>query len=101
LINRGGEKISPREVDEVLLRHPQVEQDVAFALPQAILGEEVAAAVIVAGDSPTERELRDFARTYLAPFKVPRRVVFVDEIPEGPTGKLQRIGLAERLGHAE
>jgi oxalate---CoA ligase len=98
LINRGGEKISPREVDEVLLRHPQVEQAVAFALPHSILGEEVAAAVIVAGDAPTEGELRDFARVYLAPFKVPRRVVFVDEIPQGPTGKLQRIGLAQRLG---
>ena len=98
LINRGGEKISPREVDEVLLSHPRVEQAVAFALPHAVLGEEVAAAVIIAGDAPTERELRDFARSHLAPFKVPRRIVFVDEIPNGPTGKLQRIGLAKRLG---
>ncbi len=98
IINRGGEKISPLEVDNVLLRHPAVEQAVAFGLPHEKLGEEVAAAVVLAdGASTTEGELRDFAAKHLADFKVPRTIVIVDEIPKGPTGKLQRIGLAERL----
>jgi acyl-CoA synthetase (AMP-forming)/AMP-acid ligase II len=99
IINRGGEKISPREVDEVLLRHPAVKQVVAFAMPHPRLGEEVAAAVILApGASATERELRDYAAEHLADFKVPRKIVIVEAIPLGPTGKLARIGLAEKLG---
>jgi acyl-CoA synthetase (AMP-forming)/AMP-acid ligase II len=101
LINRGGEKISPREVDEALLDHPAVAQAVAFALPHPALGEEVAAAVVLAaGASATERELREHVATRLADFKVPRQVVFLPELPKGPTGKLQRIGLADRLGLA-
>jgi acyl-CoA synthetase (AMP-forming)/AMP-acid ligase II len=99
IINRGGEKVSPREVDEVLLEHPAVAQAVAFALPHDRLGEEVAAAIVLAeGHEASERELRDYAGERLAPFKVPRKWVFVDEVPKGPTGKLQRIGLAEQLG---
>ncbi|HXH20687.1 MAG TPA: acyl--CoA ligase [Dehalococcoidia bacterium] len=99
LINRGGEKVSPREVDEVLLLHPAVAQAVAFALPHERLGEEVAAAVVLAdGASVGERELREHAASHLADFKVPRKIVIVPEIPKGPTGKLQRIGLAEKLG---
>jgi acyl-CoA synthetase (AMP-forming)/AMP-acid ligase II len=99
LINRGGEKVSPREVDEVLLTHPAVAQAVAFALPHDRLGEEVAAAVVLAGGATAgERELREHAARHLADFKVPRRIVFVSEIPKGPTGKLQRIGLAAKLG---
>jgi acyl-CoA synthetase (AMP-forming)/AMP-acid ligase II len=101
IINRGGEKISPREVDEVLLDHPAVAQAVTFALPHDTLGEEVGAAVVLhAGEVASERELRGFAGSRLADFKVPRRIVFVDEIPKGATGKLQRIGLAARLGLA-
>ncbi len=99
IINRGGEKISPREVDEVLLDHPAVIQAVTFAMPHDKLGEDVAAALVVSDRSAvTESDIRDFARNRLADFKVPRRVVFLDEIPKGPTGKLQRIGLAEKLG---
>ena len=101
IINRGGEKISPREIDEVLIRHAAVEQCVAFALPHDLLGEEVAAAVVLAaGAELSERAARAFVAQQLADFKVPRRVVFLDEIPKGSTGKLQRIGLAERLGLA-
>ena len=101
IINRGGEKISPREIDEVLIRHEAVEQCVAFALPHDLLGEEVAAAVVLAvGAELSEREARAFVAEELADFKVPRRVVFLDEIPKGPTGKLQRIGLAQQLGLA-
>jgi acyl-CoA synthetase (AMP-forming)/AMP-acid ligase II len=99
IINRGGEKVSPREVDEVLMDHPAVAQAVTFAMPHPKLGEEVAAAVVLReGKSTSERDLRDFAAARLADFKVPRKVVFLDEIPKGATGKLQRIGLAERLG---
>lgn len=99
IINRGGEKISPREVDEVLLDHPGVVQAVTFAMPHEKLGEEVAAAIVLGeGTQVSERELREFAGSRLARFKVPRRVVFLDAIPKGPTGKLQRIGLAEKLG---
>lgn len=99
IINRGGEKISPREVDEVLLDHPAVQQAVTFAMPHPKLGEEVAAAVVLrAGAAVEERELRAFAGERLANFKVPRKIVIVDEIPKGATGKLQRIGLAEKLG---
>jgi len=101
IINRGGEKIAPREVDEALLDHPAVAQAVTFALPHEKLGEEVAAAVVLRdGRSATEAELRAFVASKLADFKVPRRIVFLAEIPKGPTGKQQRIGLARRLGLA-
>ena len=101
IINRGGEKISPREVDEVLMDHPAVAQVVTFAMPHDKLGEEVAAAAVLRdGQELTERELRDFASERLADFKVPRRILFLEEIPKGATGKLQRIGLAEKLGLA-
>ena len=98
-INRGGEKFSPLEVDEVLSSHPAVAQALTFAMPHEKLGEEVAAAVVLReGAMATERELRDFCETKLAHFKVPRKVVLLTEIPKGATGKLQRIGLAAKLG---
>ncbi|WP_198371781.1 acyl--CoA ligase [Roseomonas rosulenta] len=99
LINRGGEKVSPLEVDGVLSGHPAVAQALTFAIPHAKLGEEVGAAVVLReGMECSERELRDFAAQHLADFKVPRKVVFLPEIPKGATGKLMRIGLAEKLG---
>jgi acyl-CoA synthetase (AMP-forming)/AMP-acid ligase II/acyl carrier protein len=98
LINRGGEKITPREIDEVLLDHPGVEQALAFAIPDEALGEVVGAAVVLRDPNLTEAELRRFAALRLSDFKVPSRIVFLAEIPKGPTGKLQRIGLAEKLG---
>jgi len=101
IINRGGEKIAPREVDDVLQAHPAVAQVVTFAMPHDKLGEDVAAVVVLAeGKEATERELRDFAAEKLADFKVPRTITFVEEIPKGATGKLQRIGLAQKLGLA-
>lgn len=97
-INRGGEKISPLEVDEVLLGHPAVAEAITFAIPHDALGEEVGAAVVVEpGQEVTERDLRSYLSDHLAAFKVPRRIVFVPEIPKGATGKVQRIGLADRL----
>ena len=99
LINRGGEKVSPLEVDEVVMDHPAVQQVVTFAIPHDKLGEEVGAAIVLReGETATERDIRDFAAKRLADFKVPRKVVFLAEIPKGATGKLQRIGLAEKLG---
>jgi acyl-CoA synthetase (AMP-forming)/AMP-acid ligase II len=101
IINRGGEKISPREVDEILMDHPSVQQVVVFAMPHEKLGEEVAAAVVLReGAQVDEKQLREFCSQRLAAFKVPRKIVFLEQIPLGATGKLQRIGLAEKLGLA-
>jgi acyl-CoA synthetase (AMP-forming)/AMP-acid ligase II len=98
IINRGGEKVSPREVDEVLLEHPDVAQVVTFALPHPSLGEDVAAAVVRRPNAAADPDaLRAFVAKRLAPFKVPGTIVLIDKIPKGPTGKLQRIGLASLL----
>jgi acyl-CoA synthetase (AMP-forming)/AMP-acid ligase II/acyl carrier protein len=98
IINRGGEKIAPREIDEVLLLHPAVKQAVVFGMPHPSLGEDVAAAVVLReGQTVSMQELRRFASTRLAAFKVPGLIVIVQEIPKGATGKIQRIGLAEKL----
>lgn len=93
MINRGGEKISPREIDEALLAHPAVAEAVAFGLPHAVWGEEVAAAVVLRGDAE-ERDLRRHCRELLADFKCPRRVFVVDAIPRTATGKIQRRAVA-------
>jgi len=107
VINRGGEKVSPREVEEVLLEHPAVAQAVAFAAPNVELGEDVAAAVVLhkprerSEDGSLEIELRGFVAKRLTSVKVPRQIVVVEKIPVGPTGKPQRIGMAAKLGFAE
>jgi oxalate---CoA ligase len=101
IINRGGEKVSPREIDDVLIEHPAIAQVVTFAVPHPKLGEQIGAAIVLAtGHELDEAAVRAFAAERLARFKVPEKVVFVDEIPKGATGKLQRIGLAEKLGLA-
>ena len=102
IINRGGEKISPLEVDEILMDHDAVAQAVTFALPHDKLGEDVAAAIVLRdGTSLSEKALRDFVAQRLAAFKVPRTIIFLEEIPKGATGKVQRIGLAEKLSLPE
>ena len=99
MINRGGEKIAPREVEDVILHHRAVAEAIAFAVPHETLGEDVAVAVVLREKAAaTERELQQFVAAHLAEFKIPRRVVFVDEIPKSATGKPQRAGLAEKLG---
>jgi acyl-CoA synthetase (AMP-forming)/AMP-acid ligase II len=101
IINRGGEKIAPLEVDQALLEHPLVEQAVTFPVANEVLGEEVAAAVVLNSNSDvTETDLREFVSSRLAPFKVPRQVLIVSEIPKGAFGKLQRSRLADLL-HVE
>jgi len=102
IINRGGEKISPREVDDILMDHPAVAQIVTFGIPHEKLGEEVGAAIVLKeGENATEQDIRSFAATRLADFKVPKKIVFLSEIPKGATGKMQRIGLAQKLGLAQ
>jgi acyl-CoA synthetase (AMP-forming)/AMP-acid ligase II/acyl carrier protein len=101
MINRGGEKVIPRRVDEALLQHPAVDQALAFAVPHPTLGEDLAAAVVLRkGASLGEQELRAHAFSALSPHEVPSRILFLVELPRGATGKLQRIGLAERLADA-
>jgi oxalate---CoA ligase len=94
MINRGGEKIAPREIDDVLLQHPAVAEAVAFGVPHSGWGEEVAAAVVLKG-AATEKDLIAFARERLADHKVPRRLFVVEQIPRTPTGKIQRRTVAE------
>ena len=102
IINRGGEKIAPREVDDILLEHPAVAQAVTFAVPHGKLGETVGVAIVLREAMElSENDLRAFVSGRLAAFKVPERIVFLPEIPKGPTGKVQRVGLAQRLGLAE
>src|SRR5207247_6010212 len=101
-LSRGSEKTPPGEVDGVLLAPPAVGQALTFARAHEKLGEEVAVAIVVReGQKVAEQELRNFAAERLTDFKVPRRIVFLEQIPTGPTGKLQRIGLAQRLGLAK
>lgn len=98
LINRGGEKIAPREIDEVLLEFPGVAQAVTFSVPHPRLGEDVAAAVVLKpGVQATERDLRNHSLKRLTTVKVPSRIIVVEEIPKGGTGKVQRIGLHDKL----
>ena len=99
IINRGGEKISPLEVDAVLLRHPSVSKAVTFPVEHPALGEEVAAAVVLRpGASGVEKDLQEFVARELSVAKVPRRIVFVPEIPSDDRGKVRRASLAAQLG---
>jgi acyl-CoA synthetase (AMP-forming)/AMP-acid ligase II len=103
MINRGGEKIIPQEVDEALVAHPAVAEAAVFAVAHQTLGEDMVAAVVLrSGAAASELELRRFAATRLAAFKVPRRIVFLDALPRTVTGKPQRAVLAEqfRIGRA-
>ena len=99
IINRGGEKISPLEVDAKLLAHPEIAQVVCFAVPHSKLGEDIAAAVVLSeGSTMTVRDIKEYASGQLASFKVPSSIVVLEEIPKGATGKIQRIGMAQKLG---
>jgi oxalate---CoA ligase len=100
MINRGGEKVAPSEVDAIMASHPAVLEAVTFAVPHPTLGEAVACAVVLdpSFEAPPQiSELRRFAAAHLARFKVPSRIFIVDEIPRGELGKPQRWLLGERL----
>jgi acyl-CoA synthetase (AMP-forming)/AMP-acid ligase II len=93
LINRGGEKISPYEIEEVLLTHPAVREAAAYPVPDSKYGEQVGAVVVPKGDVEAE-ELIEYCRSRLVAFKVPTRVTILPQIPKGPTGKVQRLTLS-------
>jgi len=97
LINRGGSKVAPLDVDVVLLEHPAVAEAATFGFPHATLGEDIAVAIVLKEAGVTERELRLFAARRLASYKVPSRIVFVTEIPKTALGKVRRLALAERF----
>lgn len=96
LINRGGEKISPREIDEVLLTHPAVAEAVCFGIPDRIYGEDVAAAVVLKAEA-TEKELIAHCRSSLTDFKCPKRIYITEAIPRTATGKIQRRNVAAAM----
>ena len=99
IINRGGEKISPKEIDEILLSHPNVAEAVTFSIKHAKLGEDIGAAlVLIDNQKTTEKDLQEYLKKKIAVFKIPRKILFLDELPKGSTGKVQRLGLAEKLG---
>ena len=98
IINRGGQKVAPTEVEQALLRHPDVVEAAAFAVFHRRLGEDVAAAVVLRQNAKvTAHSLRDFARERLAQFKVPGLIRIVPEIPKGPAGKIKRNELGAAL----
>ena len=98
IINRGGEKISPREVDEALLDHPEIIQAIVFSASHPSLGEDLVAAVVLQEKSQLDaHNIRHFLFKKLPGYKVPSQVLIIDEIPKGSTGKVQRIGLFEKL----
>jgi acyl-CoA synthetase (AMP-forming)/AMP-acid ligase II len=99
IINRGGEKVSPLEIDNILMEHEAIEQVVTFGVKDKLLGEAIGAAIVLKSDEKcSESEIKNYARNHLADFKIPKYICFLNEIPKGATGKLQRIGLAEKLG---
>lgn len=97
IINCAGEKVSPVEIDTALMSHPAVTQAVTFGVPCPIRGEKIYAAVVLSAEAG-ERELQSFMRDRLARFKVPEKILILDEIPKGPTGKMQRTSMSARLG---
>jgi acyl-CoA synthetase (AMP-forming)/AMP-acid ligase II len=99
LINRGGEKIAPREIDEILLAHPEVAEALAFGVPHATWGEEVAAAVVLkeAGGAQSESSIMAFCKERLADFKCPKKLYIVETIPRTATGKIARGAVAKAL----
>ena len=99
VINRGGQKIMPGEIDAAIMAHPAVAAAVAFPVPHQTLGDDIAAAVVLKPDAAlNQKALADFLRARLGDAKVPRRLLFVHEIPKGTTGKIQRYKLAAAFG---
>ena len=99
IINRGGEKISPQEIDEILMDHESIQQAVAFSVPHEKLGEDLYAAVVLKDNAMIkEDDLKAYCKNRLTKFKIPRKILIIDSIPKGATGKLQRIGLYKKLG---
>ena len=99
IINKGGEKISPLEVDNILMDFPPIDQALCFGYKDKMLGEDIAVAIkIKENKSCTEDDIKSYANEKLAKFKIPKKIFIVEDIPKGATGKLQRIGLAKKFG---
>ena len=99
IINKGGEKISPLEVDNILMDFPPIDQALCFGYKDKMLGEDIAVAIkLKENKSCTEDDIKSYANEKLAKFKIPKKIFIVEDIPKGATGKLQRIGLAEKFG---
>ena len=99
IINKGGEKISPLEVDNILMDFPPIEQALCFGYKDKMLGEDIAVAIkLKENKSCTEDDIKSYANEKLAKFKIPKKIFVVEDIPKGATGKLQRIGLAKKFG---
>ena len=99
IINKGGEKISPLEVDNILMDFPPIDQALCFGYKDKMLGEDIAVAIKLKEDkSCTEDDIKSYANEKLAKFKIPKKIFIVENIPKGATGKLQRIGLAKKFG---
>jgi len=99
IINKGGEKISPLEVDNILMDFPPIDQALCFGYKDKMLGEDIAVAIkLKENKSCTEDDIKSYANTKLAKFKIPKKIFIVEDIPKGATGKLQRIGLAKKFG---
>ena len=99
IINKGGEKISPLEVDNILMDFPPIDQALCFGYKDKMLGEDIAAAIkLKESKSCTEDDIKSYANEKLAKFKIPKKIFIVEDIPKGATGKLQRIGLAKKFG---
>jgi acyl-CoA synthetase (AMP-forming)/AMP-acid ligase II len=97
VIIRGGENISPREIDEVLYQHPNIKDAATIGIPDALYGEEVKSFVVLRdGCEATESEIIEFCRARLADFKCPKSIEFLDDIPKGPTGKLLKRELGKK-----
>ncbi|HEV2706462.1 MAG TPA: long-chain fatty acid--CoA ligase [Pyrinomonadaceae bacterium] len=98
MIIRGGENIYPREIDELLYRHPAIAEAAAIGVPDALYGEEVAAFVVLReGAAVGEEELLAYCRAHLADYKCPKVVRFVESLPKGPTGKVLKRELAKNF----
>jgi long-chain acyl-CoA synthetase len=96
LIIKGGENIAPREIDEVLLRHPAVLEAAAVGVADELYGQEILAGIVLRPGVECDQEsIIDFCRQRLGPFKTPRYLRFLAELPKGPSGKVQRIRLLE------
>jgi long-chain acyl-CoA synthetase len=98
LIIKGGENIAPREIDEALLKHPAVLEAAAVGVPDAAYGQEIAAAVVLkAGAACDAAELKAFCERDLGRYKAPKTILVLQELPKGPSGKVQRLKLLEQL----
>ena len=96
LIIKGGENIAPREIDEALYRHPAVLDAAAVGIPDDHYGEEILACVCLkSGETCTEEDLLTHCAAHLGKFKTPKKIVFMDDLPKGPSGKIQRLKLPE------